>query len=145
METIHQTFYQKAVLIDSSALYAIVDDGDQYHIRASAYFRDVVEQQLPIYITNASIIETYRLVLHKLGTKRALQFLDIIFENCSFVLERMTVDDEEKAREYVRRFDDHELTLTDAVNFAVMLRVGILTMFGFDHHCYVLGFQKAPA
>ena len=146
METIPQTFYQRAILIDPSALYALIDARDQYHEQAKNYLETVLRRGFPVYITNASLIETYRLILHRLGTVRALQFLSVIFDaDSKFRMERMTSEDEEAAKGYVRKFNDQELTLTDAVNFAVMFRMGILTMFGFDNDCYLVGLQKAPA
>ena len=145
MQTIPQTFYQRAILIDPSALYALVDPRDQYHVQAKNYLEAILRRGFPVFVTNASLIETYRLILHKLGTARALQFLDVIFDaESKFRMERMNLEDEETAKGYVKKFDDQELTLTDAVNFAVMIRKGILTMFGFDSDCHLVGLQKAP-
>ena len=42
--------------------------------------------------------------------------------------------DERRAREIIRRYADKDFSLTDAISFAVMERLGIDHAFAFDPH-----------
>jgi len=143
--SIFDTSYERAVLLDSGALFALMSEGDQYHELAQTFFEILISERIPLYTTNAVILETYRLILHKLGIQKALDFLEQWLSDPTLMtIERMSVEDEENAREVVRKYSDQDISLTDAVNFAVMSRKGILKMFGFDNHCLILGFQRVP-
>ena len=145
MGAIPRTIYAKAVLIDTGAIYALVDTSDAYHQKAKQYLEEASQQSLPLFITNSTIIESYRLIIHRLGWKVAIEFLRNMYSSGNNIrIERMTVADEEKARSIVEKFKEHILTLTDAVNYSVMLRIGILNIFSFDSDCYLLGLQKLP-
>ena len=47
---------------------------------------------------------------------------------------RVEPEDEVRAREIIRRYDDKDFSLTDATSFAVMDRLGITTAFTFDRN-----------
>jgi len=138
------TLYERAVLIDSSALYALTDKRDQYHESAKLLLIKVQEDKLPIFITNTVVIESFRLILHRLGRSNAHIFLENLIsdiESGSMKIVRMSDDDENEAQKIVFNNKGHDLTLTDSINFSVMLRLGIYKMFGFDSDCNVVGFE----
>ena len=141
---IHNSIFEKAVLLDSSALYALTDSRDQYHQSAINLLSDIQQKKFPIFVTNAVIIEAYRLILHKLGKNNAQKFLQTIIsdiKNGSIKIERMSENDESEGQKIIFNNQGHSLTLTDTINFSVMLRMGIYKMFGFDSDCYIVGLE----
>ena len=141
---IHNSIFEKAVLLDTSALYALTDNRDQYHKSAIEFLKDIQKNKLPIFTTNAVIIESYRLVLYKLGKDNAQKFLQTIIEDVKkgiIKIERMSIDDEDNGQKIIFENKGHKLTLTDTINFSVMLRMGIYKMFGFDSDCNIVGLE----
>jgi len=141
---IHNSIFEKAVLLDTSALYALADKRDQYHQSAKDLFKQIQNDKLSIFTTNAVIIEAYRLVLHKLGKNNAHKFLETVLSDVSkgiIKLERMSVEDETGGQKIIFNNKGYKLTLTDTINFSVMLRMGIYIMFGFDSDCSVVGLE----
>ena len=97
----------------------------------------------PVFVSNGTIYEAYRLILHKLGIQRVLLFLNNIYDG-STAVERITEEDEKNARQYLQRFSDQPITYIDALNLAIMKRIGIFKAFAFDYHYTILGFVTLP-
>src|SRR5262245_28635971 len=109
---IHNSIFEKAVLFDSSALYALADTRDQYHQIATSLLRTIQKNNLPLFITNAVIIESYRLILHKLGRNNARRFLKAILkdiEKGTVKLERMLKSDELEGHKIVFQNQGYDL------------------------------------
>lgn len=141
---IHNSIFEKAVLLDSSAIYALTDSRDQYHQSAKDLLNNIQKSNLPIFVTNAVIIESYRLILHKLGKANAQKFLQTVVNDVKsgvLKVERMSEADEEGGKKIIFDNQGHSLTLTDTINFSVMLRMGIYKMFGFDSDCCIVGLE----
>lgn len=140
-----RTIYERAVLFDTGALEAITDRRDQYHQQAIECLFMLRRLSYPLYVTTLTISETYRRLLYKpyVHKQRAFSFLDYIYDG-SVNIERPTEEDEVKAIGYVRRFYDQDITFTDAISMAIMIRLGIRKVFSFDRHFALLGFQIIP-
>lgn len=142
---IPNSIFEKAVLLDTSALYALADNKDQYHESALNLLCNIQKNKLPIYITNAVIIEAYRLILHKLGKKNAQKFLQELIGDIKkgiIKVERMSENDEKEGQEIIFKNQNHKLTLTDTINFSVMFRMGIFKIFSFDSDCFIVGLEQ---
>lgn len=135
--------YTKGVLLDTGALYALIDSGDSRHTEAVNCLDCLQKDSHPLFISNVTIYESYRLILHRLGIVKALDFLEHIFDG-SLQIEYITQDDENRARNYLNKYNDQPFTFVDALNFAVMGRVQILKVFTFDHHFNIIGFVNLP-
>jgi predicted nucleic acid-binding protein len=140
---IPRSIYTQAILIDTSALYALADKKDQYHIEASSCLQSIAQKHYPVWVTNCTIIETHRRILQGLGIGKGVVFLDYIYSSGISVV-RAQVEDEDQAKDYIHRYKDQDLTYYDAISFAVMKRMGIGSAFTFDRHFTILGFNKIP-
>jgi hypothetical protein len=140
-----RSIYERAVLFDTGALEAIADPRDQYHDEAAICLAELKELAYPFYVTTLTIAETHRRVLYKphLGILPALRFLEGIFNDSTNIV-RPTEEDERQAVEYIKRFDDQDITFTDAISMAAMKRFGLRKAFAFDWHFTLLGFQVIP-
>jgi len=125
------------VLVDTSAVYALLDRTDSCHAMA----RDCLEKLKSIrsepLLTNFIVAESHALSLARLGSTVAHEWL---LRNV-WAVERVTEDDEAKAKEIIRKYTDKRFSYTDATSVAVMERLGLRTAFAFDPHFRQYGFQ----
>ena len=125
------------ILADTSANYALLDRSDRNHARAVALARLMQRRRLTPLLTNFIVGETHGLVLSRLGAGLARQWL---FGNV-WPIERITADDEVRARDILRRYDDKSFSYVDATSFSLMERLGIRQAFSFDPHFEQYGLE----
>jgi len=118
------------LLVDTSAVYALIDRDDTYHRKAVTLLRSVPRRGLTPLLTNFIMAESHALLLSRLGAEIARDWL----LRQIWPVERITPEDEEKTREIIRRYSDKSFSYTDATSFAVMERLGIKEAFAFDPH-----------
>lgn len=124
-----------AVMIDTSAIYALLDRSDANHAQSVALLKKMRDTSDTIVITNFVVAETHALILSKLGYPVARSWL----EGQCWPVERATLEDEERAVEIICSYEDKTFSYTDAVTFAVMERSGIRMAFAFDKHFVQFG------
>lgn len=118
------------VLVDTSAIYALVDKDDTYHQRALAILRSLARRGLTPILTNFIVAECHALLLSRLGTQTARDWL----LKQIWTVEPVNLQDEEKAKEIIQRYTDKTFSYTDATSFALMERLRIGQVFAFDPH-----------
>ena len=118
------------LLVDTSAVYALIDRDDAYHRKAVTLLRSLPRRGLTPLLTNFIVAESHALLLSRLGPEIARDWL----LRQIWPVERITPDDETKAREIIQRYTDKSFSYTDATSFAVMKRLGIKEAFAFDPH-----------
>jgi len=123
-----------AVLADAGPLYAVVDPQDARHGRATEELRKLAGERRDILITFPTLLETYSLVLLRLGTKIAAGWLT---EMADAALVNPTSEDYRLAFARLRSLADQRITLFDAVTAAVATRLG-LEVWTYDHHFDVM-------
>lgn len=121
---------KRAVLWDSSAILALLDDRDASHRSALEIATAIAHDRRQSLITNYIEAETHALLLRKLGRTLALEWL----VSDSLPVERATLADEERARALLMTHRDKDWSLCDAISFATIERRRIRTAFSFDHH-----------
>jgi hypothetical protein len=90
------------VLVDTSAVYALLDRGDAFHKAAGVSLEGSQENALRAVPQNFIVAECHDLTLARLGASLARKWL---LEN-GWAVERITPDDEATAREIIRRNTD---------------------------------------
>jgi len=120
----------RAVLADAGPLYAIADESDALHERATQELRHLELDAREVLVSYPTLLETYSLVLYRMGNKAAAKWLtyigDAIFLNA-------TPEDYRQALVRVRNVGDQHITLFDATlaQLATRLRLEVWT---YDHH-----------
>jgi len=142
-QTVPKSIFERAIFLDTSALYALVDPRDGNYHEAADCLRLLAQLHLPVWVTNFTIVETYRRVLQSFGPGKALPFLGYVCDG-GVNVERALQVDEEQARVYLGKFNDQDISYTDAISFAVMKRLGIGKAFAFDWHFRLIGFTTVP-
>jgi predicted nucleic acid-binding protein len=125
------------VLVDTSAVYALLDRSDACHAAARDSLEKLKSARSEPLLTNFIMAECHALSLSRLGPAVARKWL---LTNV-WAVERVTGDDEAKAKEIIGKYTDKRFSYTDATSFAVMERLGLRTAFAFDPHFRQYGFR----
>ncbi len=126
------------VMVDTSAIYALIDRSDNNHIDAKKALSNLSKDNAEILITNFLVAECHSLLTARLGHELAREWL----ENMFWPVERVAEEDEKVAKEIIIIQNDKSFSFTDATTFAVMKRLGIKKYFGYDRHFRQFGFIK---
>jgi predicted nucleic acid-binding protein len=125
------------VLIDTSAIFALLDRSDVCHSPAKGVLGDLRRRRIDPLITNFIVAESHALLLNRLGADTARRWL---LHN-AWAVERVSDGDEARAKAIVRQYSGKTFSYTDATSFAVMERLGLKAAFAFDPHFRQYGFQ----
>jgi len=90
------------VLVDTSAIYALLDRSDARHRAARAALKRLQKAAAEPILTNFIVAECHALLMVRLGAEIARKWL---LGNV-WPVERVTVEDEQSAREIIREYVD---------------------------------------
>ena len=132
---------RRAVFVDSSAWYAMVDADDPNHALALRRFRRIAEARRSMVTTNHVIGETYTLVRKRLGSRLALGFLQ--HARSDPLVQRTFVPEswEEDAERLLEQYDDQTFSYVDATSFVSMRRLRLQEALTFDRDFLIAGFM----
>jgi predicted nucleic acid-binding protein len=130
----------RRVFTDTSAIYALADPRDNDHAEAIEIRRLLTNNRSRLYTSNFVLAEAHALLLGRLGRSTALQVL-LDIDRSNTTIERAGDADEQRARAIVIRYDDKDFSLTDAISFAIMERLGMTQAFSFDRDFAQYGFD----
>ena len=117
-------------LVDTSAVYALLDRDDANHRKAVTILRSLPRRGLTPVLSNFIVAESHALLLSRLGPQVARDWL----LKQIWPIEPVTPIDERRAREIIQRYEDKTFSYTDATSFAIMERLGLKDAFAFDIH-----------
>jgi predicted nucleic acid-binding protein len=126
----------RAVLADTGPLYAAVDVDDAYHSRARRELGILTRERHEVILAYPTLCEAYTLVLHRLGKKTSVRWLNEVLGGVS-LLNPLPQDYQEAVRR-LKGFADQPITLFDATVAVLGVRLG-LQIWTYDHHFDLLG------
>ena len=129
------------VFVDTSAWYAIIDASDSEHQGAAASLAGLARARARLATSSHVLAELHRLILHRSHRQAALEAVRRIRGTPRGEVIHPDEDDLAAAIGLLERYSDQDLTLTDALSFAVMRRTGIQRAFAYDHDFAVAGFE----
>lgn len=127
------------VLVDTSAIYALVDRDDANHKAAVAGLDRLRKRRDEPVITNLILAECHALLLARLGPEMGRRWLSTTV----WPVEGSSEEDEDAAKEIILTHTDKRYSFTDAVSFAIMKRLRIRTALAFDRHFAQFGIELA--
>jgi len=130
------------IMVDTSALYALMDRDDQNHESAKQAWSEIIQGEHTLISSNYILVETFALLQSRLGLKAVRGFHDdlmpmIHVEFVSSTLHRLGMA-------ALLAVSKRRLSLVDCVSFEVMRASGIKTAFAFDPHFAEQGFDLIP-
>lgn len=135
---------RNSAFVDSAAFFALLNEYDRHHQEARQILERIADEHIGLLTTNFIVAETHALILSRHSQRAATEFLRDMSETNIPVL-RAQANDEERAREIIFRYDDKRFSLTDAISFAVMERLGMQRAFTFDRNFNQYGFEVLQA
>lgn len=132
------------LFVDTGAWFALADKSDQHHSQAVKVYPNLLSSCHHLTTTNLVIAETYVLIRRAIGHQPAISFLENIAASPRVIKIYSDSALEEAAEDILRKYQDQDLSYTDAVSFAVMKQYGIIQAFSFDQHFVTAGFTLTP-
>jgi len=121
------------VLLDTSGLFALVNQDDAHHGQASEIYSSLIMRNVVLILPNFLLAETHAIINKRLGPRPAREFLNAALVD--FQIERITVEDEWAAHAMLQAISrQRDLSYFDAVAIALAQRLGINEVFSFDRH-----------
>ena len=126
--------------VDTSAFYVLADTSDRHHSAARKVYEELIGKE-ELVTTDYVLLECWFLISHHLSRNAALKFWDFLLSG-AVELVMAERKDLENARKIVAEYKAPNFSLVDAVDFAVMDRLGITKAFTFDIHFRIYRFGK---
>jgi len=117
-----------SLFVDTSIWYASVDASDFDNVRA----RSILSSGESLVTTDHVLVETWRLVHHRIGRKQAERFWQGL--RGAAWIEVVGEADLETAWQIGQSWRDQDFSIIDRTSFAVMLRLGIERAASLDEH-----------
>ena len=131
------------MIIDTSALYAVVDSRDPNHFLAASFLRSFGKRGV-FLLSNHVFDETMTLVKMRLGVSVALQ-LGIRLRNSRHIEMIIFGQREEMATWHLfSRYTDKGWSYTDCASLALARQLDVPQAFAFDHHFRQMGLLVFP-
>jgi len=129
---------------DTAFFYALADIRDKWHQACVEVFHFLRQGGWQLVTTLLVISETHALILQRVGRDKAFEFLRWVWNAVEIV--PVEPEDLNRALEILERYSDKDFSLTDAISFAVMERLGISVALSVDRHFVEYGgsFFVAP-
>jgi len=129
-----------AFLIDTSAIYALVNANDTHHELAKRIASGLSKPPSRVILLNFILAESHTLIRARVGHEAARRFLLTAPEEYEVV--RATPEDERLAATYLYGAPyPLNLSYFDAALCAVAERLGLKKIFGFDQHFEQMGLE----
>lgn len=128
----------KGIIIDTGVFYALLDKSDTYHKQAQSELNIVIEKNLTIYVSFPVFLETYSLLLYRLGFMTAKAFT----EYCDTSVEFINPNQKQYllAKDKVIQYPDQKITLVDGMTAILSIQMN-LPVWTYDYHFDIMGVQ----
>lgn len=128
------------VLLDTSALLALVNPEDDHHVKAVEIHRSLIHKKAALVLPNFLLAESHTIINRRLGPREAREFLNSALRD--FEIERVTLEDEWAAHALLQEVSrQKDLSYFDAVAASMAERLGMEEIFTFDRHFSLLGLK----
>jgi hypothetical protein len=131
-------------LLDTSAVYALVDRRDKWHAAATAHARTWLSEGSHWLLSNFIFDEAVTLIKARIDARTAIQAGLRLRTAAAYEWLPLTADDEERAWAIFRQYADKDWSFTDCIVFALSIRLKV-PVFTFDIHFKQMpGVEQVP-
>jgi len=135
----------REVFVDTGAWLALADRSERHHAAVREAYADLLAQGAQLVTTDLVLAESHILIRKRLGSAAAMRFLDATGASPRIAIAYATAGLLQDAIARLARYDDEDMSLADAVSFAVMADRAITTALALDRHFRTAGFAMVPS
>jgi predicted nucleic acid-binding protein len=133
------------LFVDTSGWYPLAVRANASHRAVADSLRRRVRAGARVVTSNLVVAETHALLLRRVGYQAAMAFVRGVADPPNLVVPSTAALETAAVSEWLERFDDQPISLTDAVSFAIMAERQITEALALDHHFRVAGYATVPA
>ena len=130
------------VFVDTSAMYALVDQGDAHHAAAAATLVDLARSGVELVTHEYAIVETIALLQRRIGVHAVRELVSKVLPVLR--VEWVTREAHGSARDALLSADRRGVSLVDWTSFLLMRGARIQRAFTFDGDFAAQGFRVIP-
>lgn len=134
----------RAVFVDTGALVARVLPRDQHHLASRRGWQTLEDIEVRLYSSEHVFDESVSLLARQVGAAYAARWARDHLASEEITWLNVSREDFHEALRWLEKFADQKLSLTDCLSFSLMRRESIPSVFGFDHHFELAGFELWP-
>jgi predicted nucleic acid-binding protein len=129
------------IFLDTSGLVALFDARDQHHQAGRAAWTRLQAEAAALVMTDLIVVETVTLLRRHAGFAAAQRVGERLLSGAVAELVYTDPDLMERGWALFEKYSDHDLSLTDAVSFALMRKRRMKRAFTFDKDFQNAGFD----
>jgi len=133
----------KLILVDTSALCALVDSGERRHQTVVKFIQER-SAEFTLLVSDYVLDETLTWVKNRFGAKRAIEFGRKLRASDFCRYHVLSPQDEAATWAIFEKYDDKAWSYTDCSCLAVMQRLHITEVLSLDAHFHQMGVQVWP-
>lgn len=126
------------IFLDTSAVLALADTGDQHHTESVAALEQLTSEGHGLLTHNYILVESAALLQSRIGLASALAFLT---DAEQFTVHWVTPADHAEAVDLLAERDRRRLSLVDCMSFMVMRKYAVGKALAYDADFQVEGFE----
>ena len=132
------------IFVDTGAFLARHIEADEHHEAGVRGWRRLAAKGEPCSTSNFVLDEAFTLLARRAEYSFAVERARSMYASQVLTILRPTQDDELVSIDFFEKFADQEVSFTDCVSFALMLRTRMRRAFSFDRHFRHAGFEVWP-
>lgn len=130
------------ILIDTSALYALKNESDHFHLQSLEIYKNIMNSgEYILVITNFILCEFLNLANMRNKHSFAVDCLEFIEKSTIMEKEHISLEMEKEATKIFKREMGAKYSFTDCTSFAFMKANKLKKAFTFDKHFKEFGFE----
>lgn len=129
------------VFVDTSGWVALFIKNDSNHVNAVSSYERLRESGSLLYTSDYVIDETITTILSRAGKKKSIQVGEILFSTRLLTVLPITPQYFTDSWKIYKAYLDKNFSFTDATSLALMKKLGISRMIGFDQEFRRVGIE----
>jgi len=129
------------IFVDTAAWLALNDRSDQLHPHAAEMLAAIRTERISLVTSDYVLDESLTIIRVRVSHTAAVAFGQSIFGSSIVELLSVGSDDRLAAWEIFRKYVDQKFSFTDCTSFALMRKLRLKTVFTFDEHFPLMGFD----
>ncbi len=132
------------IFVDTGAFVARYVRRDEHHVAALSHWNALQQNGRRCFTSNFVLDEVFTLLGRRTDYHFAAERAKSLYSSGWLTILRPLGGDELAALDLFKKFADQKVSFTDCISFVLMRRRGLKSVFGFDRHFSLAGFDLEP-